>query len=185
MLTLYKGTPENVQERLPKEQRCYALLDGLNIPFLRADHAPAMTMELCAQIDESLEAMICKNLFLSNRQGTKFYLLMIPANKPFKTKFLSAQLGVSRLSFGSETVMEQLLDTTAGSASVLGLMNDKENQVQLVIDRDVLQQEFFGCHPCINTSSLKIAVQDLVEKILPAVQHTPVLVDLPWVEAEG
>lgn len=179
MLTLYSGRPTDGTGRLVKEIRCYDLLDSLQIPYQRLDHAPAMTMEICAQIDEQLNAVICKNLFLSNRQETAFYLLMIPGDKPFKTKYLSAQLGVSRLSFAKESFMEELLDTTPGSASVLGLMNDRENRVQLVIDRDVLKHPYVGCHPCINTSSLRLPLEDMLNKLLPAIHHEPVFVELP------
>ncbi len=179
MLTLYSGRP-NDDNQLPKEIKCYDLLDTLGVSYQRVDHAPAMTMEVCAQIDKSLDALICKNLFLCNRQQTAFYLLMMPGDKPFKTKYLSAQLGVSRLSFGDEHFMEQFLDNTPGSATVLGLMNDAENRVQLVIDQDVLRQEWVGCHPCINTTSLRIRTADLTDKILPAIHHSPILVNLPW-----
>ena len=144
MLTLMNGRPRNEEGRLEKEIKCYDLLDSLGIPYQRLDHEPAMTMEVCGEIDMSLNAVICKNLFLSNRQETAFYLLLIPGNKPFKTKYLSAQLGVSRLSFGKEEYMERFLDNTPGSATVLGLMNDHENRVQLVIDRDVFGHEYFG-----------------------------------------
>lgn len=178
MLTLYSGRPDD--NRLPKEIKCYDLLDTLGISYQRVDHAPAMTMEICAEIDKSLDALICKNLFLCNRQQTAFYLLMMPGDKPFKTKYLSAQLGGSRLSFGDERFMEQFLDNTPGSATVLGLMNDTENRVQLVIDEDVLRQEWVGCHPCINTTSLRIHTVDLRDKILPAIHHDPILVNLPW-----
>lgn len=178
MLTLYSGRPND--NRLPKEIKCYDLLDELGVSYQRVDHAPAMTMEICAEIDKSLDALICKNLFLCNRQQTAFYLLMMPGDKPFKTKYLSAQLGVSRLSFGDERFMEQFLDNTPGSATVLGLMNDTENRVQLVIDEDVLRQEWVGCHPCINTTSLRIRTADLREKILPTIHHDPILVNLPW-----
>lgn len=180
MLTLMNGRPETNEGRLEKEIKCYDLLDGLGIPYQRLDHWPAVSMEVCGEIDKSLNAVICKNLFLSNRQETAFYLLMIPVDKPFKTKYLSAQLGVSRLSFGREEFMERFLDNTPGSATVLGLMNDTENRVQLVIDRDVLRHEFVGCHPCINTSSLRLWVSDVLEKLLPALHHTPILVELPW-----
>ena len=180
MLTLMNGRPETNEGRLEKEIKCYDLLDGLDIPYQRIDHEPAMTMEVCAEIDKSLNAVICKNLFLSNRQETEFYLLLIPGNKPFKTKYLSAQLGVSRLSFGKEEYMERFLDNTPGSATVLGLMNDHENRVQLVIDRDVLRHEYLGCHPCINTSSLRLRLPDVMEKLLPAMHHSPILVELPW-----
>ena len=99
MLILQNGRPDDETNRLPKEIRTYDFLDKLNIEYQRIDHEPAMTMEVCAEIDKALKAMICKNLFLCNRQETNFYLLMIPADKKFKTKDLSAQLSVSRLSY--------------------------------------------------------------------------------------
>ena len=179
-LKLETGRPADCTGRLAKERRVYDLLDGLGVAYQRVDHAPAMTMEICAEIDEVLQALICKNLFLCNRQQTEFYLLMIPGEKPFKTKFLSAQIGSSRLSFAPPEAMERLLDITPGSVSVLGLMNDLENQVQLLIDEDVLRAPVFGCHPCINTSSLRLATADLTARILPAMHHTYRTVTLPW-----
>ena len=157
----------------------YDFLDKLNIEYQRIDHEPAMTMEVCAEIDKALKAMICKNLFLCNRQETNFYLLMIPADKKFKTKDLSAQLSVSRLSFGKEEYMEKFLDITPGSVSVMGLMNDTDNNVRLIIDEDVFKDEYFGCHPCINTSSIRLRMSDLTDIILPAMNHTPTIVNLP------
>ena len=121
---------------------------------------------------------ICKNLFLCNRQKTLFYLLLMPGSKPFRTKELSAQIGSARLSFASEEYMEQFLDLTPGSVTVLGLMNDTDNRVQLLIDEDVVKDEYFGCHPCINTSSLKMKTNDILEKFLPAVHHEPIFVKL-------
>ena len=177
-MTLVTGRPTDCTGRLDKEIRVYDLLDELGIGYQRIDHEAAMTMEACAAIDEALDATICKNLLLCNRQCTDFYLLMIPGGKVFKTSVLSKQIGSSRLSFASPEYMEQFLDITPGSVSVLGLMNDKENRVQLLIDEDVLKGEFFGCHPCINTSSLRLRMSDLTEKFLPAVHHTPRLVTL-------
>ena len=179
MLTLMNGRPETGGGRLDKEMKCYDLLDSLGIAYQRLDHEPAMTMEVCAQIDKSLNAVICKNLFLCNRQETAFYLLMIPGDKPFKTKYLSAQLGVSRLSFAKEEYMERFLDNTPGSATVLGLMNDRDKRVQLVIDKAVLEHEYIGCHPNINTSSIRFKVDDLLNKVIPALGHEPRIVDLP------
>ncbi|MDD7728346.1 MAG: prolyl-tRNA synthetase associated domain-containing protein, partial [Clostridia bacterium] len=147
-LTLQKGRPENADGRLEKEIRVYDLLDELGLEYYRVDHAPAMTMEVCKEIDEALGALICKNLFLCNRQKTRFYLLMMPEDKPFKTKELSAQIQSARLSFAEPSFMEQYLDITPGSVSVMGLMNDKDNQVQLLVDEDVLKREYLGCHPC-------------------------------------
>ena len=174
-----KGRPQNTEGRLDKEIRVYDLLDSLGIEYERIDHEPAMTIEACEEIDRVLEAVICKNLFLCNRQETDFYLLLIPGNKKFKTKDISAQIGSSRLSFGKPEYMEQFLDITPGSVSILGLMNDKENRVQLLIDEEVLQEEYIGCHPCINTSSLRIRTEDMVKKIIAELKHSPKLVRLP------
>lgn len=174
-----KGRPQNTEGRLDKEIRVYDLLNSLGIEYERIDHEPAMTIEACEEIDRVLEAVICKNLFLCNRQETDFYLLLIPGNKKFKTKDISAQIGSSRLSFGKPEYMEQFLDITPGSVSILGLMNDKENRVQLLIDEEVLQEEYIGCHPCINTSSLRIRTEDMVKKIIPELKHSPKLVRLP------
>jgi len=121
---------------------------------------------------------MCKNLLLCNRQQTAFYLLLMPGSKPFKTKDLSAQIGSSRLSFASAEAMEQLLDITPGSLTLLGLMNDPENKVQLLIDADVLSAEYFGCHPCINTSSVTMKTADVTEKLIPALGHAPTIVNL-------
>ena len=178
MLKLEKGRPADCAGRLGKEVRTYDFLDKLNIEYERIDHEAAMTMEECADVDEALGAMICKNLFLCNRQETAFYLLMIPDTKVFHTKDLSAQIGAARLSFAKPEYMEKFLDITPGSVSVLGLMNDTEHRVQLLIDEDVLNSEFVGCHPCINTSSLRLRTKDLIEKILPAVEHDFIRVKL-------
>ena len=177
-MELVWGRPADASGRLDKELRVYDLLDGLGIEYQRIDHQAAMTMEDCVEIDKKLDAVICKNLLLCNRQCTAFYLLMIPGEKVFKTSVLSKQIGSSRLSFAGPEYMEAYLDITPGSVSVLGLMNDRENHVQLLIDEDVLKGEYFGCHPCINTSSLRLKTADLMEKILPAVHHSPRLVTL-------
>lgn len=172
-MELVQGRPETNEGRLEKEIRCYDLLDALDVSYQRIDHEAAMTMEACAEIDKVLDATICKNLLLCNRQCTAFYLLMIVGEKHFKTSTFSKQIGSSRLSFAAPEYMEQFLDITPGSLSVLGLMNDREKQVQLLIDGDILKGEFFGCHPCINTSSLRLRTADLLEKIIPAMGHEP------------
>lgn len=177
-MELQKGRPKYTAGRLEKEIRTYDLLDKLGVAYERVDHEAAMTMEVCQEIDKVLQATICKNLFFCNRQETKFYLLMIPDTKVFHTKDLSAQINSSRLSFAKPEYMEKFLDITPGSVSVLGLMNDTENHVQLLIDEDVLKGEFIGCHPCINTSSIRFHTSDLVEKVLPAVNHEFIKVKL-------
>ena len=177
-MELQNGRPQNMDGRLQKEIRVYDFLDALGIDYERIDHAAAATMEDCARVDEAMGTQMCKNLFLCNRQETDFYLLMIPADKAFKTKDISAQIGSSRLSFGKGEYMEQMLDITPGALSVLGLMNDADSRVQLLIDADVLDGEYIGVHPCVNTSSLKIKVSDLTQKIIPATKHSPIIVKL-------
>lgn len=178
-LILQKGRPENPTGRLEKEIRTYDLLDELGIEYERVDHEEANTMEACAEIDKVLApAVICKNLFLCNTQKTKFYLLMIKNDKKFKTKEISKQINSSRLSFAPPEYMEKYLDITPGSASVMGLMNDKENDVTLLVDEDVLEGEYFGCHPCINTSSLRLKVADVFGPFLDAVHHDHITVKL-------
>ena len=178
-MELVKGRPETNEGRLEKEIRCYDLLDRLGVEFQRIDHEAAMTMEACVEIDKVLDATICKNLLLCNRQCTAFYLLMIPGDKVFKTSVLSKEIGSSRLSFAKPEYMLEHLDITPGSVSVLGLMNDKDHHVELLMDEDVLKGEYFGCHPCINTSSLRIKTSDLMEKIIPAMDHPARIVTLP------
>ena len=177
--TLYDGRPVDLTGRLPKEILAYDLLDKLNISYQRVDHSPLPTIEACREVDALLKMDICKNLFLRNAQKTDFYLLLLPGGKKFRTAALSRQIGSARLSFAEAEFMTQFLDITPGSVSVLGLMNDKDRRVRLLIDKDVLSNEFFGCHPCINTSSLKLKTADLLSKILPAIHCEYTLVDLP------
>ena len=178
-MELVKGRPATNEGRLEKEIRCYDLLDKLGVEYQRIDHEAAMTMEACVEIDKVLDATICKNLLLCNRQNTAFYLLMIPGDKVFKTSVLSKEIGSSRLSFAKPEYMLEYLDITPGSVSVLGLMNDHDHHVELLVDADVLKGEYFGCHPCINTSSLRIKTADLMEKIIPAMDHPARIVTLP------
>ena len=171
-LVLVSGRPKDASGREEKELRTYDLLDFLGIPYERVDHEAAFTMEACRAVDDVLQpAVICKNLFLCNRQQTAFYLLMIREDKKFLTKEISGQIGSARLSFAPETFMEEFLDITPGSVSVLGLMNDREQKVRLLVDEDVLKEEYFGCHPCVNTSSLRLKTADVFEKFLPATGH--------------
>lgn len=179
------GRPRDVGGRLEKEIACYDLLDALGIAYTRVDHEHADTIEACEAVEAVLGEKICKNLFLCNRQKTDFYLLMLEGNKVFKTKDLSKQLGVSRLSFADAADMERFLNITPGSVSVLGLMNDSENHVKLVIDRPVYESKTVGCHPCINTSSLAVSMHDILKTFLPHVHHSPIVVDLPDPEESG
>ena len=170
-MTLEHGRPADLTDRCAREVAVYDLLDSLGVEYTRVDHAPAATMEDCLAVEKILGTSICKNLVLTNRQHTAYYLLLM-GDKPFKTKDLSAQIGSARLSFASPEEMERLIGTTPGSASVLGLMCDKDKEVTLLIEGDILAADAIGVHPLINTSSLGIHMCDLLDKILPAVGHT-------------
>ena len=178
------GAAADPIDRIPAELACYDLLDSLGIVYGRVDHSYADTIEDCHEVEKVLGWPVCKNLFLCNRQKTQFYLLMLEGDKVFKTKDLSKQLGVSRLSFASADDMVQMLNVHPGSVTVLGLMNDPENKVQLVMDKPVYEGENVSCHPCISTSTLVMSRSDLLEKLLPAIHHEPIVVDLPIPEVE-
>ena len=170
-IKVYKGRPADAEGRLAREQRVYDFLDGLGIEYERADHPHADTMEDCLAVDEALGTKLCKNLFLCNRQQTVFYLLLMPGDKPFKTKELSAQIQPSRLSFAGAEHMLEFLDIEPGAVSLLGLMNDRDKRVQLLVDEDLLRNETIGCHPCVNTSSLKLKTEDALGTYLQATEH--------------
>ena len=177
-LKLWDGRPLSREKRLPKEERTYDLLDSLKIPFKRVDHEPAMTIADCADIQKVLECNICKNLFLCNSKGDEFYMVVMPGAKKFRTAVLSKQLGTTRLSFANEKYMLEFLDITPGSVSIMGLMNDKDNRVNLVVDKDLLNEKYFACHPCINTSSIRMNTDDVFDIYAPAIHHKPLFVDL-------
>ena len=170
-MELFTGRPVDLSGRLEREIRVYDFLDNLGINYVRTDHEPAQTMEDCNRIDKVLDVLICKNLFLCNRQKTAFYLLLMPGDKPFKTKELSSQINSARLSFAGEDKMLEYLDIKPGAVSVMGLMNDKENNVKLLVDEDVIKDEYIGCHPCVNTSSIKLRTKDVFDRFLKAVNH--------------
>ena len=153
------GRPEEIDNRLEKEIRVYDFLDSIGVEYMRVDHEHADTMEACIEIEKVLGAPICKNLFLCNRQKTNFYLVMMPGDKPFKTKEVSGQIGCARLSFAGPEDMVNYLNIEPGAVSIMGLMNDKDNMVRLLVDEDILKEEYIGCHPCVSTSSLKIKTE--------------------------
>lgn len=177
-MIVYSELPKNLSERTEMEQKSFRLLNELSIPYTYVDHEPALTMEDCVAIDSVLGVAMCKNLVLCNRQKTEYYLLLMQGDKVFKTKELSSQINSARLSFASGEAMEELLGTSPGSATVLGLIKDTDNKVCLLIDEDLLQKKYFGCHPCKNTSSIRFLTKDLLEKILPQLKHTYTIVKL-------
>lgn len=177
-MTIETGRPADCSGRPEKEGAVYDLLERLDIPFTRADHPAAFTMEECEAVSQALHTPICKNLFLCNRQKTAFYLLLLPASKPFRTKEITAQLRCARLSFAGEEQLASLLHLTPGSATIFGLQYDTENRVQLVVDRDLLDEACFGCHPCINTSTIRLKTSDVFDRLTHALHHDYTLVTL-------
>lgn len=175
---IYNGRPHSMVGRSEVEIRIYDFLDNLGVQYDTLCHPAAFTMDECAIVESRLGSPICKNLFLCNRQQTQFYLLMLPGNKVFKTKYLSSQLGCARLSFAGENHMEELLAIHPGAVSPMGLVNDKERKVMLVIDRDLLAEVWLGCHPCVNTATLRIKMDELLEKIIPATGNEYRIVEL-------
>lgn len=174
---VYQNTrPEG--ELPAQEAAAFDLLDALHLDYARVTHELADTMEKCDDVSAALGVDICKNLFLCNRQKTNFYLLCMPPHKPFHTKDLSHQIGSARLSFAPEEQLWELLLCTPGSATILGLMNDREKRVQLLIDRETYEAEYFSCHPCLCTSTIRLKTKDVLNVLLPHVEHAPLIVEL-------
>lgn len=175
---IYSGRPTDCDGRLEKEVAVYDFLDNLGIEYERVDHDPADTIEDCLEIEKVIGVGICKNLFVCNRTKTEYYVIMMSGHKVFKTADVSKKIGTSRLSFASAEDMEKLLGVTPGSVTVMALKNDTACRVKLVIDRDIINGEFVRCHPCINTSTLKIRTEDLLKTFLIKVRHTPMIIDI-------
>lgn len=185
MYIIRKGRPENCDKRLEKEIKVYDFLDKININYEMIDHDAANNMEIYEKVDAALPATACKNLFLVNRQGTKFYLLMMPREKDFRTRYLKEQLGLAHLSFAGEDYMKEYLNVTPGSVSIMGLIFDTNKKVELIIDEDVIRGEYVRFHPCIFTSSIRIKTEDFKEKLLDALSHEPVYVDIRGGQVDG
>lgn len=168
--------PHEIREN---EQTVYDFLENTGIDYSVYFHTPAFSMEECERIRSRIGIPIFKNLFLTNKQQTLFYLLMIPADKPFKTKYLSSQLGCARLSFASPELMKQFLNIEPGAVSPLGLIHDKDKVVKLIVDKDLLTSSIYACHPCVNTASVVMTLDTLLSKIIPATGHDYTLVELP------
>ncbi len=183
-MTIYDGRPEDGVARTDAELAVYELLDGLGVGYRTCVHPAAFTMEECEAVRAAIGAPVFKNLFLTNRQQTQYYLLMLPADKPFKTKYLSGQLGCARLSFASAEAMEELLHIRPGAVSPMGLIHDREGRVRLIVDNDLRDAQVYACHPCVNTASVVLSLEDLLGRVIPATSHSPRWVNLPLIEPE-
>lgn len=180
---LFSTHPEKTATQ--KEMDSYLFLEENGVDYIRAEHDEAATIELCEEIEKVIDAKICKNLLLCNRQQTKFYMLLIPGDMVFKTKYLSAQINSARLSFASGEQMEKMLNVTPGSLTVLALMYDENKEIELLIEKNVFKEEFFGCHPCVNSATVRFKTEDLKNKVLPALNREYTIVDLECPEDEA
>ena len=177
---IYQGRPtDNNENREYAETAVYDLLDSVGVEYKTLCHPAAFTMEECEAVRKAIGAPVFKNLFLTNKQKTLFFLLMIPADKPFKTKYLSSQLGCARLSFASSEDMKKMLNISPGAVSPMGLIHDKDCKVRLIVDSDLSGACLYACHPCVNTASVALSLTDLLEKVVPATFHSYTWVSLP------
>ena len=174
---VYRGVPKDIDSRQEKERKCYDFLSKLGIDYEVVDHEEASDMDRCREIESVLGVKICKNIMLCNRQESRFFIFMMPGDKKYITKEFSKKIGMSRLSFAKEKYLKEFLNVSSGSVSVLALLNDTDNKVELVIDRDVIQQDHIRCHPCVNTSTLKIKTEDFLNKIIPALKKEVMIID--------
>lgn len=150
-------------------------LNELSIAYTMLEHQPIMTMAEGEAIANALGVKACKNLFLVNRYGEHF-LPLLSGEKRLDTKSIAKQIGSSHLSFASAYDLQDYLSVEQGAVSVLALMFDEDKRVKLIIDQDVVNQEFIGCHPCVNTCSLKLRTKDVLNRFMPAVGHEQYLI---------
>lgn len=164
-------------ERCALETKVYETLSKLSIPFELVDNDSVESMEECIEISEKLGAEIRKTIFLCNRKKTSFYMVILPANKSFNTKEHCKKMDVSRLSFASGDLMMQHLDVAPGTATIMSLINDPDEKVELFIDKEIANSEFFACNPGANTTHLKIKTKDLLNKLLPKIDHPATIIE--------
>lgn len=161
-----------------------AALGALGIPYELLEHAPVHTMEDCKAAEEALGGVMPKNLFLTPRNHASHHLLIARAESPFRTSRISRQLGVSRLSFATEEELMDMLRTLPGAISPMGLLFDGEKKVRLAIDRALRGEERLLFHPCVNTATLAVSGADFFGRLLPALGHEAVYVDMEGEDAE-
>lgn len=166
----YHTAPSQFQNAL--QEKTYGALAHLDISFARVDTDEAITMEDCVQINERLNMKMVKTLFLCNRQQTAFYLFITAGDKPFRSKDFSTALEISRVSFAPSELMEQLLGTKIGAATVFSALLDSARDVQIIFDKAVLSEEWYGCSDGTTTGYMKIKTEDILHKLLPYTKHS-------------
>ena len=166
------------EDRGELENRVYKELQKLQIPFERVDNDSVETMEECTEISEKLGAEIRKTIVLCNRKKTMFFLVVLPAEKHFDTKTFCEKVGCPRVSFASPESMEAKLGVLPGSATIMSVLNDPERSVQVIIDKEVADAEWFACNPGANTTHIRLATEKLLKVFLPHVFHKPMIAAL-------
>ncbi len=173
---IFTTAPEDKRSKI--EMDTFKTLKKLNIPFTRVDNDVAHTMEECVEIDKAMDVTVWKNIFLCNQKKSSFFLLVMPPDKELDTKILEEKIGVSKLSFATEDKMMEHLGSTPGSASIMGLMNDLDDYVQLLVDKEVAETEYYGCNVGVNTTHIKVPTKLLLEKFVPHTYHRVKIVEL-------
>lgn len=160
----------------PLQEMAYESLEKLQISFERVDTDEAISMVDCIEISRKLDMKMVKTLFLCNRQKTKLYLFVTTADKPFKSKDFSSLLGIPRVSFAPEELMENILGVKIGAATIFGVLKDKDNLVQVVFDKDVLLEEWYGCSDGTTTGYMKVKTDQMVNNFLTYTKHIPTVI---------
>ncbi len=173
---VFDGAPEDKRGEL--ETKVYAEFKELGIDFKRVDNDEAISMEECVEISNTWGAEIRRTVVVCNRQTTNYYLVVMPADKRFDTKTFAHNMECARVSFASEEDMIKILGVSHGNASVVSILNDKDNMVQVVLDKDVADDEYFACNVGINTTHIMFKTDDLINKFLVKEEHNPKIIEL-------
>lgn len=147
------------------KQKVYDKLNELNINYTADEHEAIFTIEELDKKGMYQRGEICKNLFLRDGSGKRHFLVVTPGHKEVDLKKVRAQIGSSRLSFGSAERLMNCLGLTQGSVSPFGVLNDKERRVELVFDKDLVNMDTLGFHPNINTATVWLSFEDMLKVI--------------------
>ena len=175
-LIVKQGRPEDFDKRPEKEQRVYEFLDELGIDYLYLDHQEEFSMGDAADADEAIGVVGAKNVFLRDKKRRNYFLILVNGTKRIDLKPISELTGIKKLTFCHEDDLDEVLGLTPGAVTPLGLLNDPEGRVQLIIDESLQDEELFAMHPCVNTVTIRMSNQDFMNTVIPAMGHEPIFV---------
>lgn len=173
---IYTTAPK--QFHTPLQEKTYAALSRLNISYQRVETDEAITMEDCVQIDAKLQMKMVKTLFLCNRQQIAFYLFITTGDKQFRSKDFSNALEVARVSFAPAELMESMLGTKIGAATVFSALLETAQDVQIVFDKDVVKEDWYGCSDGTTTGYMKVKTEQIIHQFLPYTKHTLTIIEV-------